>query len=302
MNERAFRTVVLIILVALLAGCSGETPTPTPAPTAEASPTPEATAPPPTATPEPLKATVVEVVNDVDAHSEPEGEWEDAVVDMPIYLGGEVWAQEASTSRVGVEDDLIRVAPNTIFTFEQPDEDTLQLTLDEGQVWVNVEGLEAGEAFQVETPAAVASVRGTRFSVRAEPDQTIVSTWVGTTTVTAVGSTVVVTRGMQVIVPLGGAPGAPVPMLPPQQIRWGMAAGPGLGVVLPAVGHPGTLAYPGFLVSRDWSHDGRYFALSYLDLEAGEYKNVFYDASAGEIVPSPLPPDAIGIFFNPVKL
>jgi hypothetical protein len=298
-NKRMQRITALAVLMGLLAACSsGETPT-TAAPTAQPSPTPEATAPPPTPTPEPLGATVVEVINDVDAHSEPQGEWEDAVVDMPIYLGGEVWAQEASTSRVGVGDDLIRVAPNTIFTFEQPDEDTLQLALDEGQVWVNVEGLEPGETFQVETPAAVASVRGTRFGVQAEPDQTIVSTWVGTTTVTAVGSTVVVTRGMQTIVPLGGPPGAPVPMLPPQPVQWGMAAGPGLSVVLPALDVTSVFTYPGFPQNVSCSRGGNYFAIEYFNPTLEDFGYIFYDVPDGNSFTATLPLGAEGVTMRP---
>jgi hypothetical protein len=52
---------------------------------------------------------------------------------MLIYEGGEVRAQEASTARVDLSKNLIRVAPNTIFTYAQADADHTRLQLEEGQ-------------------------------------------------------------------------------------------------------------------------------------------------------------------------
>jgi len=161
--KRLTLTILLLLLPALLAGC-GETAEETARQPTEGPTTPEVTAAPTTApTPEGPRATVVDVINQVDAHALPEEEWTEALADMTIYTGGEVWAQEASTARVGIEKGLVRVAPNTIFTFNQPEPDTMELRLDEGQVWVNVEGLAPGEVFQVETPSAVAAA-GPRWS------------------------------------------------------------------------------------------------------------------------------------------
>jgi WD40 repeat protein len=194
------------------------------------------------------------------------------------------------------------VAPNTIFTLGQPDPDTMALTLEEGQVWVNVEGLAPGEVFQVETPAAVASVRGTRFSVRVGPDgTTVVSTKVSTVTVTGGGSVVTVTAGLQTTVVPGEQPGAPHPMSPDEQIRWGMAAGSGLDVVLPTIGEPGIFGFDGyFFDSYDWSPGGEFFATSYYDAgTVGDYVTVFYDTRSGSAVTSTLPLGVDGVFFSP---
>ena len=251
----------------------------------------------------PFQGVIIEMINDVDAHPLPDDDWEDAAIDMPIYQGGEVWAQESSTARVEMDIAVVRVAPNTIFTLDQPDEDETTLTLDEGQVWVNVEGLDEGQTFQVETPDTVASVRGTRFSARIDGDgNTIVSTRAGTVTVGLGTDAVTVTEGLQTVVMPGDVPAAPTPMTPEEQVRWGMAMGSRLHVRLPAIGDPGVLTYTGSVFSTDWSPDGQYFAYVYsdpLDTTTTGFKNAFYDTGSGSIIESPLSENAGGVFFNP---
>ena len=89
----------------------------------------------------------------------------------------------------------------------------MRLELGQGQVWIEVDDLPEGETFEVETPGAVASVRGTRFSARTTPDgNTIVSTREGTVTVSSSTSplTVTVLAGQQTTVTPSG-PESPVP-------------------------------------------------------------------------------------------
>jgi len=304
---KGLRLAILFLLAGLLIGCGGKegtvpetAPEATPAsatvPSSVASPTPTAVP-----TPEGPQAMVVDVINEVDAHALPEEEWVEAAVDMTIYLGGEVWAQEASTARVGVEKGLVRVAPNTIFTFGQPEPGALELRLDEGQMWVNVEGLAPGETFQVETPSAVASVRGTRFSVRVGPDgSTLVSTWVGTVTVSAARGVVTVSSGLQTTVAPGKQPGAPEPMSPDEQILWGMASGTGLDVALPAAHVSDVVTYTGYSFNNyDWSPAGDYFAFSYYSKALADYVALLYDVAASEVISAPVPAGAAGLFFNP---
>ena len=246
-----------------------------------------------------LEACILDLINEVDAHAEPDDDWVDAEVDMTIYSGGEVWAQEASTARVDVEEELVRVAPNTIFTLGRPEPDVLELSLEEGQIWLNVEGLAPGETFQVETDAAMTLVRGTRFSVRAGAGgETLVSTQVGTVTVSAGGVDVTVGPGLETEVPPGGVPGDPEAMSPEEQIRWGMAIGSELDVVLPLVRGSNVYTYTGNISSRDWSADANYFALTYTDPQ-GVLNGTFIDATAGVTITSPLTWSVGGAFFNP---
>jgi hypothetical protein len=260
-------------------------------------------APTPTPTPAPFQAIIVDLINEVDAHALPEEDWMAAQVEMAIYQGGEVWAKEASTARVGIEEDLVRVAPNTVFTFEQPDADTLRLNLQEGQAWINVEGLQPGQTFEVETPAAVASVRGTRFSVRAAPDgTTVVSTQVGTVTVSAATEMVTVTPGLVTAILSGSPPSAPDPICPVEQARWGMAAGAGLDVVLPVVSTTNVLTYPYYVSHPGMSSEGDYFAgIYYVPLEGTSLRPepLLYDLQAALVVTATLPANASYVAFNP---
>lgn len=218
----------ILILLALLVACGGGGETPV-----------EPSVPPVLPTPAELHATINDLINLVDGHSRADPAWEPAFVEMSIFLGGEVRAGEASTARLKLEESLIRVAPNTIFTLNQPDEQTLQLDLQEGQIWLNVEGLAPGESFQVETPGASASVRGTRFSVRVNEKQTtFVSVAGGTVNVTGASTSVDVTAGARTTVPLGGDPTPPESMPTDEQLGWGMAQGTNLNTVLPVSATP----------------------------------------------------------------
>ena len=218
---------------------------------------------------------------------------------MAVYLGGEVWAQEASTARVGVDRGLVRVAPNTIFTFGQLDPDTVRVDLDEGQIWLDIDGLGAGESFEVETPATVASVRGTRFSVYAQSDgTTVVSTQVGTVTVTAATTAVTVTPGYQTTVLPGQPPGESVPMSLDERVRWGMATSAGLDVLLPAVGGSDVFTYTGWSSYWGWSPGGDILGIVYYDENDDGYNNTFYTPQGGPVTMT-LPFEAGGFSYNP---
>jgi hypothetical protein len=301
------QTVTLVLLLGLLFGCGlfGSPVEDAPTPPAQETPgdTELAATAAPTAAPTPAlrPAIIADVVNAVEADPRAEDAWQAAEVDMAVYHEGRVKAEVESTALVDVDEGLVRVAPNTTFIYRRPDDDALKLELDAGgQMWLNVDGLEEGGTVEVETPAAVASVRGTRFSVRDEGGSLVVSTKVGTVTVSsAAGSPVDVGPGYQATVEPGHSPSAPAPMTPQEQMRWGMAEGSDLAVALPVVDRTGDFAYNGVPFSRDWSPDGRYFVHSYYDIEAEGLAHVFYDVQAGETVASPLPPDAGGIFFDP---
>jgi hypothetical protein len=304
MNNRIRQLLAFAVCVALLAGCGGGAPAASPAPAATATPVATATAAPtPTPAPAPFQATIVDAINEVAAHALPDEDWRAAQVDMAVYEGGEVWAKEASTARVGVEENLVRVAPNTIFTLEQPDADTLRLNLQEGQAWINVEGLQPGQTFEVETPAAVASVRGTRFSARVAPDgTTLVSTWAATVTVSSPAGAVDVTAGLQTTIAQDEAPSVPAPMCPIEQARWGMAAGPGLDVALPVLSATNVLSYPYSISYPGMSSGGDYFAGIYnVPLEENSYRPepLSYDLQAARISTATLPGNASYVAFNP---
>jgi hypothetical protein len=306
----------MVIIFLLLAGCGGKKkPTTTASvptiPPATATlalthtpvPTPTAT---PTSTPLPPQGIVQQVKNEVDAHPLAEQDWKAALVDMLLYSGGEVWAKESSTALVKLvsEGNLVRVAPNTVFTLSRPDAGTLQLNLQEGQVWINIEGLEPGEQFQVETPAAVASIRGTRFSVSVGPDETTVVSCVdGFVSITStVGTTVTVKYKMQTTIRPGEDPQPPGYITDTESIRWGMAAGSHLDVVTPVGDLFATYTVSGTTSSASWSGDSSMLAFYYYDPASDDYSSemMFYHLpSAAPITLTGIPTDTYEIVFNP---
>lgn len=303
--------LVLSLGVILLAGCGETTAPPTPpvAPTGGETQPPSVTATsqptePPTPAPTPAGpfAVVAEVINLVDAHPLPGNAWEAALAKMVIYTGGEVWAKEESTARLMLDQDMIRVAPNTIFTLEQPSgTDKVKLNLQEGQVWLNIEGLEEGQELEVETPSAVASIRGTRFSVRLDRvGNTIVSVVKGAVDLTSAGVTKAVEEGLQSKAAPGLPPADPEPISLEERIRWGMADGANLDVLLPAGGEVFSTDFQGQLYDPAFTYDGDHFFFSSYDPSTfGDSVVNLIDLQQGAPVDSPIPPQSYGFTANP---
>ncbi len=314
------KTLTLCLILVLLAACQaagtptaalpGDSTAPQASPPSEAAPSPtQAPAatdtPPPAIAPTlpPPAATLVELINGVDAHALPSAEWSPAQLDMPLYTGGEVWAKEASTALLGMGAELLRVAPNTIFRIDQPDANTLQINLQEGQIWLNVEGLETGQTFEVETPAAVASVRGTRFSVRvAENGSTVVSAKVGSVAVSSPAGTVDVGEGQQTNVQPSQAPSQPAPMSVDESLRWEMADGPGLQIAVPFLGVSQTISTTTITGDPSWSYNGGQLTFYDLDPKADTYSySAVYNTTSQAYVTDLVPPGVYGAVFNPVQ-
>jgi hypothetical protein len=328
------RLTIILVLLSLLAACGGgETvsleadtapdapaqptaappeeeedvaPTPTPEPEPTQTPEPSAT-PTLRPTPEGIYAIVGQIKNDVSAHVLPDEDWEAAEVDMTIYLGGEVWAQERSTARVALEDYVLRVAPNTIFELLSEEQDTVSLDLSEGQMWLNVEGLEEGQTFEVRTPGAVASVRGTIFSVAALGEGvSLFSVLLGSITVTAedTGDEVTVEAGYQTVVLPGEGVLPQAPINSTEQVKWGMAAGPNLDILVPVPGPHQRIALEGATTQPRWSYDSSIFSFTHKDPtnpNAGSTYR-FFDTYSGDEIPSPAPPEAWGPAYNPAGM
>jgi hypothetical protein len=197
---------------------------------------------------------------------------------MDLFAGGEVWAQNDSTALLNlVMDGLVRVAPNTVLTVLQPEAQTLQLNLDEGQIWINVDGLQPGQTFQVETPSAVISVRGTRFSVHVAPDgATTVSSLDGDLeVVTAQGSYTVMKYTSAAIAPDGSMTQDKF-LSVEAQLNWGLSAGPGLEVAVPMGDLLARAAYSTTLSQLTWTGDSSRLRFRYLDKAIQTYRYAEY--------------------------
>jgi hypothetical protein len=169
-------------------------------------------------------ATVVEVVNKVDAHPRPKDDWQPAAVDMAIYGGGQVRTGAASSARLELLEGMVRLAAESILTVKESatrqERLVTALFLQEGRLWAHLTTSQPHD-FTVETGSAVAAVRDTRFSVRVGPDQTtLVSVAEGEVVLTAQGVSVTVAAGQQATVESGQPPGQPEPMSDEENALW----------------------------------------------------------------------------------
>jgi len=191
------------------------TEVPAPSPTEESAPTP-------TEEPEPIpieepehSATVIEIVEKVDAHPRPQDEWEPAIIDLVIYGGGRVRTGLDSSARLELLEGIVRLAAETLFTVKEStthqEKLVTTLFLSVGQLWANLTTNQPHE-FTIETASAVVAVRDTCFGVNVEPDQTtFVSASDGEVVVTAQGVSLTLAPGQQAVV----EPGQPPTLLDP---------------------------------------------------------------------------------------
>jgi hypothetical protein len=151
------------------------------------------------------------------------------------------WARWAGGTR-------IKLGPNTRFTVKRAvanrssGNEESRLRVDEGSIWVRLRKKLTGKSkFEVETPTAVAAVRGTVFKVSVDKDGTSrVSVWEGTVAV-ALGAAgeVMVSDGSALVAGHAVQAASPESMTEAEQEEWQeqtSVIGPFLAVEAPADG------------------------------------------------------------------
>ena len=168
-------------------------------------------------------ATIIEVVNQVDAHPRPQDDWTSAWVDMRIFGGGQVRTGVESSARLELLEGIVRLSADSVFTVKKSTthEGKLVTTLflEHGRLWAHLTSDRSHE-FTAETRNAVAAVRDTRFSVKVADETTLVSVAEGEATLTAQGQTVTVKAGEQAAVEPDRPPSPPEPMSDQERRLW----------------------------------------------------------------------------------
>jgi len=123
-------------------------------------------------------ATVIETINQVDAHPRPKDDWQPAQVGMDIYGGGQVRTGSESAARMKLLEGVVRLSAESIFTVKESatrqGKLVTALLLESGRLWAHLTTDQPHE-FTVETGNAIAAVRDTRFSVRVADGETLLS-------------------------------------------------------------------------------------------------------------------------------
>src|ERR1700728_1834582 len=81
-----------------------------------------------------------------------EDDWVGAVPNRPMTTGDKLWADQNSRAEVQLGSAVIRLAPNTGFSFLNLDDNTVQVQLTSGAISFTVRRLNDGDDFEVDTP------------------------------------------------------------------------------------------------------------------------------------------------------
>lgn len=87
-----------------------------------------------------------------------EDDWVGAVTNRPMTTGDKLWADQDSRAEVQLGSAVIRLAPNTGFSFLNLDDNTVQIQLTSGSIGITVRRLNDGDDFEVDTPNLAFSV------------------------------------------------------------------------------------------------------------------------------------------------
>ncbi|MGA9510254.1 MAG: DUF6600 domain-containing protein [Candidatus Sulfotelmatobacter sp.] len=81
-----------------------------------------------------------------------EDDWVGAVPNRPMTTGDKLWADQNSRAEVQLGSAVIRLAPNTGFSFLNLDDNTVQIQLTSGSIGITARRLNDGDDFEVDTP------------------------------------------------------------------------------------------------------------------------------------------------------
>ncbi|HVR23184.1 MAG TPA: DUF6600 domain-containing protein [Candidatus Polarisedimenticolia bacterium] len=81
-----------------------------------------------------------------------EEDWVGAVDNRPMTTGDKLWADKDSRAEVQLGSAVIRLAPETGFSFLNLDDSTVQIQLTSGSISITVRNLENNDDFEVDTP------------------------------------------------------------------------------------------------------------------------------------------------------
>jgi hypothetical protein len=129
-----------------------------------------------------------------------ETDWVGAVPNRPMSTGDQLWTDQNSRAEVQLGSAVIRLAPNTGFSFLDLDDNTVQIQLTSGAINVTVRRLNDDDDFEIDTPNQAFTIDQPghyRVEAGADGDYTIVSVREGEGEATGSGQTYTL-RGGQV--------------------------------------------------------------------------------------------------------
>jgi flagellar biosynthesis GTPase FlhF len=95
---------------------------------------------------------------DVSMQPAGEEEWAPAILNRPLTTGDKLWTERAARAEIQVGAATVRLGDDTGFSFLNVDDDTIQMRMTAGVVYVNVRALEGNDHIEIDTPNVALSV------------------------------------------------------------------------------------------------------------------------------------------------
>ena len=126
-------------------------------------------------------AQLINVEGNVQVQSPGDNEWKKAENGMQVNIGDSIRTARRSKADIALDAEkknTIALGEKTLVVLNSASADTIdRLDLSRGRVYSNMEGIKSGLSFEVNTPSAVAGVRGSSYMVYAERDEDEVSAY-----------------------------------------------------------------------------------------------------------------------------
>jgi hypothetical protein len=120
-----------------------------------------------------------------------EGDWVQAVPNRPLTVGDNLWVDRDSRAEVQIGSTSIRLGPETSLTFLDLGNNTTQLRLSMGSLFVRVRNYGGEDVFEIDTPNIAFNVNRPgqfRLNVNGNGDQTAATIWRGEAEITGGGN------------------------------------------------------------------------------------------------------------------
>ena len=104
---------------------------------------------------------------------EPAGadDWAPAVVNRPFTVGDYLYTDQGSQAELHMDVAVMRMAPQTSFGFLNLDDQTVQIKLSEGEMYIRVHNFSPNQVFEVDTPnSAVTLLREGTYHFNVDPN------------------------------------------------------------------------------------------------------------------------------------
>ena len=119
-------------------------------------------------------ATIASIEGNASILRKNAADWRPARPNMSLELGDQLFAREESFVEVRYAiGTVIRLDENTKITLEVANEQAIKTTTGVGKVWINMKKITTkGRKFDVSSPTATASIRGTSYAMSTSSDST----------------------------------------------------------------------------------------------------------------------------------